>query len=501
MIRGLLRGLFRVFYEIDIKGLEHVPQHGPIIFAANHINYFDAPLLLAFLPRHVHFISVSTAFKVPVWASLLRLFGTIPIEKDKAAAETIKASIAVLNDGHALGIFPEGTFTTDGHAVPAKKGTAHIAVKAGAPIIPVSITGAFHSWPAKGPGRKRLPRPWRLGIKIHEPIPIEEPHAAHDDEKAAEKAVTNRLMEELNRTLEPAFRAEVRIDSIIHGRAARVRLYELFPLFLCLVATACLGWRSEWFSHPETTSRALLFLAGFLGIGAVYFAYLVVDLLALHQTAWSRAFRDFSPFIFLLIYYPLLTRCLPFVVAPGIGPVADHSGVIANMRRPANWFVVDFLYLAYYTLVPYFLVAARFYHFRKHRRSQRFVRGFLLCTYLALVSIMVFPSVGGRFDLIVPADALGLVVRFANVLPGRSLAVNSFPVVILTLTSYCLLFDWFYCRRRFNFMLAPSLCAVASAVVLRGYPLQAVAATLCCVLFVLAYMACFRVRGYDGRPT
>ena len=59
-----------------------------------NINYFDAPLLLAFIPRRIYFVATSAAFNVPVWAALLRLYGTISVERGKADAGMLKASVA-----------------------------------------------------------------------------------------------------------------------------------------------------------------------------------------------------------------------------------------------------------------------------------------------------------------------------------------------------------------------------------------------------------------------
>ena len=73
---------------------------------------------------------------------------------DKSQA-ALDAAESVLQRGELFGIFPEGTFTEDGHTVPAKHGAAHLAIRTGAPIVPVTITGASHSWTPRGPGKRR----------------------------------------------------------------------------------------------------------------------------------------------------------------------------------------------------------------------------------------------------------------------------------------------------------------------------------------------------------
>ncbi|MBN1269678.1 MAG: 1-acyl-sn-glycerol-3-phosphate acyltransferase [Kiritimatiellae bacterium] len=500
ILRILTRGFFRLFYEMEIKGLEHVPLEGAAILAPNHINYFDAPMLMGFLPRPVYFIAASTGFKLPVWAALMRLFGTIPVERGKADASTIKTALKVLGRGDALGIFPEGTFTQDGHTVAAKMGAAHLAIKSGAPIVPVTIAGAFHSWPRLGPQTRKLPRPWKILLKFHEPIRVsEEDRIRHEKDKAFAGELTQQIMDTLNRTLEPAIRAEARIDSLVAKPAPRVRLYEWFPVFLALGAACLLGRRTGWFSDLETACRAVRFLVGFVGVGLAYALYLAWDILLSKQTAVRRAIRSFSPFVFLLLYYPLLVRGIPFVAPVGRALPAVYPAWLAGLDPPASWIVVDWLYLAYFTVVPYLLLDLRHYHFRKYVQFQRFARGVLLCTYAAILSVLFVPAIGSAFPLVVPAPALGLLAPLAAKINLSRAVVGAFPTVVVTLTTYLLVFDFLHNRHRFYTTLFPAVSAVVSAVLLRGYPLGAVAGNALMVALVLGYMRVLPMTAHDGR--
>jgi len=471
-----------------------------VIIAPNHVNYLDAPLLIGFTPRPIHFIAGSNAFQVPVWTSLMRLYGTIPVERGKADTSAIKLSLSVLNRGGVLGLFPEGTFTEDGHAVRAKMGAAHLALKTGAVIVPVTLTGAFHSWPRLGPKKRRLPRPWRLVVKFHPPIQITpEEIAQHQKDKEFERQLTERIMEDISRTLEPAIRAEQKVDTLVAAPAPHIRLYELFPLFLTLAAAFLLGLYSEWFTHPETAEWALRFFGGFLGLGCLYFLYLWWDVKRPRQTAFMRAVRSYSPVIFVLFYYPLLVRSIPVVAEVARGMPTECPGWLTRLIPPWNWAITGWLMVAHFTFIIYLLLNMRYYHFNKYILFQRFMRGLLLCFYATLLTILFVPVFGSSFPLAVPSSELGVVGRMVSAFSLSRLVVISFPVITVTLTLYCLLFDWFSHRRMFYLMFFPALSAVSSVVWMRGYPIGGIAFSLLIVAGVLLYMRLFPFTAHDGR--
>lgn len=499
-LKGVTRAIFRLFYEMEIEGLENVPREGRVIVAANHVNYFDAPMLLAFVPRDVHFVAAAPAFKVPVWASLMRLYGTISIERGRADAGAIKASLRVLEGEGALGIFPEGTFTQDGHLVEAKLGTAHLAIRSGAPIVPVTIAGAFHSWPRLGPRKRSLPRPWKIRIRFHPPIRVSPEEAAeHAKDKAFAEQLTARVAETLNRTLEPAIRAEGKIDELVARRAPRVRLYELFPVFLSLAAAGLLGLRSHWFTDTATAVPALRFVAGFLAFGLLYFVYLACDLGMKRQRAFTRALRSYSPVIFMLFYYPMLVRAIPLAVEVERGAAAEYPAWFLRLPAPWNWTLMDGLYASYFTVLVQLAVGLRFYHFNRYVLFQRYIRGLLLTVYAALLAILFVPGVGSYFPLIVPPESAGLLTPMMHRATISQVVAFSFPVVVVSLSLYGLAFDFINRRGAFVTLLLPALGGIMSAVVLRGYPLGFVAACAAFVCAVMVYMRLFPITGHDGR--
>jgi 1-acyl-sn-glycerol-3-phosphate acyltransferase len=111
-------------------------------------------------------------FEIPVLGFLMRVFGAFPINVESIDAGAHRAAIRVLRSGGALVVFPEGGRARTGRLEPFKPGAFRLAVKYGAPIVPVTICGAYKVWPVG----KVFPRPGKLTITYHPAIEV--PRAA-----------------------------------------------------------------------------------------------------------------------------------------------------------------------------------------------------------------------------------------------------------------------------------------------------------------------------------
>lgn len=153
---GLLRPLgvamVRTAWRIRMHGRHHVPQDGPVILAANHTGLLDGPLVYATMPRPVYALVKAEMFHGPV-GSLLRRLGQIPVDRFAPDPAAVKSSLAVLERGDVLAIYPEGTRGA-GDFARIKPGVAYLALCTGAPIVPVACLGV------RAPGRSTdsLPR-------------------------------------------------------------------------------------------------------------------------------------------------------------------------------------------------------------------------------------------------------------------------------------------------------------------------------------------------------
>lgn len=139
--RALLRFMYRVLFRLEARGIEHIPEAGPVIIASNHISNLDPPTVGVFVKRKVHFMAKEELFKVPILGPLIHSFGAFPVKRGGVSKDAIKTAIALVKSGKVMGIFPEGTRNSS--AGMAKKGAAMIALRSDAVIVPAAIVGSY----------------------------------------------------------------------------------------------------------------------------------------------------------------------------------------------------------------------------------------------------------------------------------------------------------------------------------------------------------------------
>ena len=144
LLKHVARALFRTFFELEVRGLENLPKEGErAIIAPNHVSLLDAPLLHALLPSHAAY-AIDTGMANTWWVKpFLKLAKSFPIDPTKPLG--MRHLIKSVKDGQSLVIFPEGRLTVTGGLMKVYDGTAMIADKADAKIIPVRIDGLERS--------------------------------------------------------------------------------------------------------------------------------------------------------------------------------------------------------------------------------------------------------------------------------------------------------------------------------------------------------------------
>jgi 1-acyl-sn-glycerol-3-phosphate acyltransferase len=135
--------------SIKVTGIENVPQNGGVLFVANHQSNFDIPILIGHVPRDKAFIAKLELLKVPSFSRWMKYLGCVFIDrKDPRQSLTeINKTAERLKEGHSIVIFPEGTRSADGAVGPFKAGGLKLALKAGVPIVPVTISGSIYIMP------------------------------------------------------------------------------------------------------------------------------------------------------------------------------------------------------------------------------------------------------------------------------------------------------------------------------------------------------------------
>ena len=136
-----MKALLLTLSRWQVLGRENVPKKGPLIVIANHINLADPPLLSASIPRRIVFMVKQELYHSTRGACFVRAFGTFPVQRGKVDREALRQATRVLEQGLALGMFPEATRSPDSQLQQAFPGTALIALRSRAPILPVAISG------------------------------------------------------------------------------------------------------------------------------------------------------------------------------------------------------------------------------------------------------------------------------------------------------------------------------------------------------------------------
>jgi len=171
-VRGVLYVLLRLFFRIDITGAENVPRAGPAILAANHRSLIDIPIAAMPTKRKVWFIAKEELFRSKLSALILRNLGGFPVRRGKPDRSAMVRALQVLEAGEILGIFPEGTRTPLARFDNLEEGFAYIALKSGAPIVPVAISGSEAVFPRD----RKLPRLAKIRVLIGEQFTLGGPH-------------------------------------------------------------------------------------------------------------------------------------------------------------------------------------------------------------------------------------------------------------------------------------------------------------------------------------
>lgn len=141
----ILKFLVFIFFDLKVHNSENIDNtEGGLIVCGNHISMIDPVILAVSTKRQIHYMGKKELFDHKILGFLFRKLGAFPVDRQGISLSAIKSSIAVLNEGGVLGIYPEGTRIQTGYDESnAKPGIAMIANKAKAKILPVYIEGPY----------------------------------------------------------------------------------------------------------------------------------------------------------------------------------------------------------------------------------------------------------------------------------------------------------------------------------------------------------------------
>ena len=141
-LRKVFDFVFWAVTDTKIVGQDHVPPTGPFLMVINHLSYTDPPLIFIGVRRHDMVVLVADKYKSnPFYKWLVDNVGGVWINRGSGDRAALKAAIDILKQGHTLGMAPEGTRSHTGALIQGKTGAAFLAAKAGAPLMPIGLTG------------------------------------------------------------------------------------------------------------------------------------------------------------------------------------------------------------------------------------------------------------------------------------------------------------------------------------------------------------------------
>ena len=205
----------RAVARLRIEGaIDEIPRQGPVILIANHASNADPVVIGGFLTprlgRRIHWLGKKELFDWPVVGWAARNGGVHPVDRSTADLEAFRLARRILDEGHVLMVFPEGTRAPDGVLAQPKDGAAMLALRTGAPVVPIGVGDSDRLWP-KG---RLLPRPGgRITVRVGSPFRLADEIGGSLTGRAAKTAATAALMRRIAELLPPRQRG-------IYGAAA-----------------------------------------------------------------------------------------------------------------------------------------------------------------------------------------------------------------------------------------------------------------------------------------
>ncbi len=156
ILKSLIYAATAAFTRLEIHGLENVPEEGPLIVVANHFHYADPVVVIRAMPWDIDFIAGAVPGFAPRWSHYLpRLWGGFWVYRGAVSRKALRDAERLLRSGGRLGIFPEGGSWAE-VLRPPRPGTAYLAVRTGAPVLPIGMYGLHDLFPLRVRNRPRL---------------------------------------------------------------------------------------------------------------------------------------------------------------------------------------------------------------------------------------------------------------------------------------------------------------------------------------------------------
>jgi 1-acyl-sn-glycerol-3-phosphate acyltransferase len=168
-VRLIVAGGLSAVYRARMKGRERLPAQGGYVLAPSHRSMMDIPFAAWLSRRPLRYMGKASLFRIPVAGWFFRNLGGFEVARDGTDRKALRDSIAMLQAGEVLLVYPEGTRQHGPKIQPLQPGAAYLALRAGVPIVPVGIAGSEEILRSHG---RKIPRFGRAAMVVGEPIVV-----------------------------------------------------------------------------------------------------------------------------------------------------------------------------------------------------------------------------------------------------------------------------------------------------------------------------------------
>ena len=154
--------------RVKVSGIEHLDPRRTYVFTPNHQSIIEVPLVVTYLPVNAAFLAKKELFRFPIFGHGMRTIKVVPVDRRdrQAALKSTFQAVDNLRKGKSYIVYPEGTRSPDGRLLPFKKGAFLMAIEAGVPVVPITVSGGAAVMP-KG---KAAIFPGTVHVAVHQPI-------------------------------------------------------------------------------------------------------------------------------------------------------------------------------------------------------------------------------------------------------------------------------------------------------------------------------------------
>jgi len=211
---------FALLTRMEINGEENIPMTGPLLVAGNHFSFIDPVAFVRFAPWPIEFVGGAVTPHAPIWTRIIPfLWGYHKLYRGTGSRDALRAAETILKNNGFLGIFPEaGNWATV--LRPPRPGTAYLAARTGAPILPVGLDGFTEVFPSLFKGKRA-----KVTVNIGKPFGPFAATGSGRERRAQLDEIGHEIMRHIAELIPPEKRGHYSDDPAIREAARGTEIY------------------------------------------------------------------------------------------------------------------------------------------------------------------------------------------------------------------------------------------------------------------------------------